>query len=79
MSNKSLLAVYQAGLQHNSFLFSDWTKGVLDRHQIENQISSGTMIAINTVIHVDRSIGITKPLLRDRMIHFFKKLLLRKI
>ena len=32
------------------------------------------MIAINTVIHVDRSIGITKPLLRDRMIPLFKKI-----
>ena len=40
---------------------------------MENLCSSGTMIAINTVIHVDRSIGITKPLLRHRMIPFLKR------
>ena len=37
-----------------------------------NPFSSGTMIAINTVIHVNRSIGITKPLLRNQLIYFLK-------
>ena len=41
-----------------------------NQNWLEILFSSGTMIAINTVIHVDRSIGITKPLLREWLIHF---------